>query len=57
MEDIMNMKQGTFKNTIKQNIEEKAFEILEKTKLSYSKVEHVEHMQYFENPEISTTQQ
>ena len=43
MENIMRMKKSTFKNMVKQKIEEKAFEDLENKKSSHSKVEKLEH--------------
>ena len=43
MVDISNMKKGSFRNLIKEKIKIKAFERLQKIKLSYSKVENVEH--------------
>ena len=43
MEEITKMKKGSYMNMIKQRIQAKAFENLEKIKLSHSKVEHIEH--------------
>ena len=43
METIKNMKKSEFVNILKQKIQEKSFEKLEKTKKSHTKVEHVEH--------------
>ena len=43
MENIMKMKKSTFRNMVKQKIEEKTFEDLEKKKSSHSKVEKLEH--------------
>ena len=43
MVDISNMKKGSFRNLIKEKIKIKAFERLQKIKLSHSKVENVEH--------------
>ena len=43
MVDISNMKKGSFRNLINEKIKIKAFERLQKIKLSHSKVENVEH--------------
>ena len=43
METIKNMKKSEFLNILKQKIQEKSFEKLEKKKKSHTKVEHVEH--------------
>lgn len=43
MEDIRNMKKGTYMNMIKQRIQTITFENLVKVKLTHSKVKNVEH--------------
>ena len=54
MEDIRNMKKGTYMNMIKQRIQTITFENLVKVKLTHSKVKNVEHnginMQKFLQP-------